>query len=403
MTIRTDVWRRLFIQYLAVLTICCWMPGCGQKVPTFGELVNGKTAEPTPPPVAPAPMAPTAPVETAQGPTPAEIIAGFSKIPTFEVTDANLQQLASLPSGKEAIGELKLSGSKVTNEGLAALPNLPNLATLDLSGTVIDDNGLAPLANCPALQELNLSGTKITGRGLSDLAKNQNIKKLTITNSSIDLTGFVAIGSMTQLVSLAISQSPLTDEGCQYVGSLINLEELYMHSCGVSDQGMAQFKRLSKLRVLEIAHCPINGTGLLVLVRAGTLKNLEELGMYACPIGEPGGDALKGMKTLKKLDVGATALRDIDLTIIKPLQNLRVLKCNHCLNLTGEGFVHVKGLKYLEEIYCDNSKTVNDKALIALKGMKQLRVLAIGSTSVSPGAVQQFQRLMPECKVQSGS
>ncbi len=129
MTIRTDVWRRLFIQYLTVLTICCWMPGCGQKVPTFGELVNGKTAEPTPPPVAPAPMAPTAPVETAQGPTPAEIIAGFSKIPTFEVTDANLQQLASLPSGKEAIGELKLSGSKVTNEGLAALPNLPNLAT----------------------------------------------------------------------------------------------------------------------------------------------------------------------------------------------------------------------------------------------------------------------------------
>jgi Leucine-rich repeat (LRR) protein len=403
MSLRTVACRPVYIHGLIALVVACWMPGCGQKVPTFGELVNGNPAEPTPPAMAPPPVVTPAPAAVPQGPTPAEIIAGFSKIPTFEVTDANLQQLASLPEGKEAIGELKLSGSKVTNEGLAALPNLPNLATLDLSGTVIDDTGLAPLANCPALQELNLSATKITGRGLSDVAKNQNIKKLTITNSSIDLTGFVAIGSMTQLVSLAISQSPLNDEGCQYVGSLVNLEELYMHSCGVSDQGMAQFKRLTKLRVLDIAHCPINGMGLLVLVRAGTLKNLEELGMYACPIGEPGGDALKGLKTLKKVDIGATALRDIDLTIIKPLQNLRVLKCNHCLNLTGEGFVHVKGLKYLEEIYCDNSKTVNDKALIALKGMKQLRVLAIGSTSVTPAAVAQFQRLMPECKVQSGS
>ncbi len=87
--------------------------GCGQKVPTFGELTGQTKPEPAPapataPPPAMAPAAPTAPT----GPIPEEVIAAFNQLQPADIEDGAVQQLLNLPSGLQAVSDLELGGSK---------------------------------------------------------------------------------------------------------------------------------------------------------------------------------------------------------------------------------------------------------------------------------------------------
>lgn len=375
------------------------LSGCGQKVPTFGELVGAKkedAANPVnvaPPPV----MAP--PVEVKAEASPAEVIAGFYEIPVHEVGDGNLQKLASLPSGKEAVRELKLPGSKVTDAGLKSLPDLPALAELDLSGTQITDDGLAPIANCPALETLALSGTKVTGRGLSEVAKNKTIRSLLVNNCSFEVSAFAAIGAMSQLEELSFSQTVVPVDGCKFLGGLKNLRKLNFHLAGVTDQGLAYLTGLTELRSLQLSECPVNGQGLLAMAKGDSTDKLESLSLYACPLGPRAGDAVKTMKNLRELSIAKTALTDADLAVLRPLVNLRIIHLGNSGAITGEGFSFFKGMKELEEVHAGNIGALGDKALVHLKGLKNLKVVQVSNTGVSQAAVEQFKKLHPNCEV----
>jgi internalin A len=373
--------------------------GCGQKVPTFGELVGAKKEEPSGPVnVAPPPVT-APPVEVKPAANPAEIIAGFYQTPVHEIGEGSLQMLASLPNGKEAVRELKLPGSKVTDAGLKALPDLPALASLDLSGTQITDEGLAPLANCPALETLTLSGTKISGRGLSEVAKNPNIKALIVDGCSFDASAFAAIGAMSQLEQVSFSQTIVPVDGCKFLSGLKNLRKINFHLAGVNDQGLAFFTGLKELQVLQLSECPVNGQGLLAMVKGDSTDKLETLVLYACPLGPRAGDAVKTMKTLRELNIAKTPLVDADLAVVRPLVNLRIIKLGDSGGINGEGFAFFKGMKELEEVHAGNVPGLGDKALVHLKGLKNLKVLQFTNTAVTQNAAQQFMKLHPGCEV----
>lgn len=389
-------WLALMGLLLATIT------GCGQKVPTFGELVGAKKEEPSAPVNVVPPPVSTTPVEVKSAPNPAEVIAGFYEIPTQDVGDGNLQQLASLPSGKDAIRELKLPGSKVTDAGLKALPDLPALASLDLSGTQITDEGLAPLANCQALETLSLSGTKITGRGLSEVAKNPNIRSLTVNNCSFDNSAFAAIGAMSQLEEVSFSQTVVPVDGCKFLAGLKNLKKINFHLAGVNDQGLGFFTGLKELQVLQLSECPVNGQGLLAMVKGDSTDKLETLVLYACPIGPRAGDAVKTMKNLRVLNISKTPLTDADLAVLRPLVNLRILYMGDSGGMTGEGFTFLKGMRELEEIHAGNVPGLGDKALVHLKGLKNLKLLQLTNTAVTQATAEQFMKLHPGCEVRWG-
>jgi YHS domain-containing protein len=80
--------------------------------------------------------------------------------------DAELAKLGAIGGNIQA---LNLSGSKVTNAGLAALEGMPNLTRLHLEKTAITDAGLQHVAKLRKIQYLNLYGTGMTDAGLNSL------------------------------------------------------------------------------------------------------------------------------------------------------------------------------------------------------------------------------------------
>ncbi len=84
---------------------------------------------------------------------------------------------------------LDLSGSGVTDAGLAALARFPNLTRLHLNRTAVTDAGLAHLGALPRLEYLNLYGTRVTDAGLTHLAGLTKLQALYVWQTGVTETG----------------------------------------------------------------------------------------------------------------------------------------------------------------------------------------------------------------------
>jgi hypothetical protein len=72
---------------------------------------------------------------------------------------------------EQAVIEVNLSRSQVTDEDLAVLQEFSKLRVLDLSGTAITDAGLNRLTGMFQLQKVNLSKTRVTKGGIERLQR----------------------------------------------------------------------------------------------------------------------------------------------------------------------------------------------------------------------------------------
>src|SRR5207247_10412717 len=89
---------------------------------------------------------------------------------TTRVGDAGLAHLKSTTR----LVQLTLNGTRVTDDGLALLRELPcrrSLQTLHLASLPITDEGLSHLRDFERLEILNLSDTRVTDDGLRHVAR----------------------------------------------------------------------------------------------------------------------------------------------------------------------------------------------------------------------------------------
>jgi hypothetical protein len=90
------------------------------------------------------------------------------------VKDFTNEMIKSLKESRMVIIELDLSGTNVTDEQLAGLNDREltgGVGNLNLSNTVISDDGLAKITNLNVLSELNLTKTKVTSGGIEAFYK----------------------------------------------------------------------------------------------------------------------------------------------------------------------------------------------------------------------------------------
>jgi YHS domain-containing protein len=100
--------------------------------------------------------------------------------------DAQLARLAPLGPN---LSWLDLSGTKVTDSGLAALDAMPNLTRLHLERTAVTDAGLTHVASLGKLEFLDLYGTAITDAGLECLRKLPQLKRLYLWQTAVTPAG----------------------------------------------------------------------------------------------------------------------------------------------------------------------------------------------------------------------
>jgi uncharacterized membrane protein len=110
-------------------------------------------------------------------------------------------QLAALePIGQQMLW-LDVSGTQITDVGLAAVERFPNLTRLHLNRTAITDTGLTHLARLSHLEYLNLYGTKVTDAGLTPLAGLARLRALYIWQTGVTAQGIDRLKtSLPQLV-----------------------------------------------------------------------------------------------------------------------------------------------------------------------------------------------------------
>ena len=147
---------------------------------------------PTPPVVAPKPLADVLPVAEhlaaelgiallplAQGDPWLQANASIART---KFGDAELAKLAALASN---LRWLDLTGTAITDKGLAQLASMPHLTRLHLARTAVTDEGLLQLAGLGELLYLNLYGTPVTDAGLENLKPLNKLRQLFLWQTGV--------------------------------------------------------------------------------------------------------------------------------------------------------------------------------------------------------------------------
>jgi uncharacterized membrane protein/mono/diheme cytochrome c family protein len=98
-------------------------------------------------------------------------------------------QLAALEAIAPQILWLDVSGTQITDAGLAVVEKFPNLTRLHLHRTAITDAGVMHLARLSHLEYLNLYETKITDTGLASLAGLPSLRALYVWRTGVTTQG----------------------------------------------------------------------------------------------------------------------------------------------------------------------------------------------------------------------
>ena len=163
-----------------------------------------------------------------------------------------------------------MEGAAFTNESLAHLRKLGEVASLRLVKTSISDEGLEQL------KELNLRHLEYTrARGPGRLTDQ----------------GLAHVGALTQLESLELPDSDVSDAGVKHLEGLTNLRSLVLWRTRITDAGLEHFKGLTKLENLDIYEAAITDAGLEHL---RSLKNLRTLELKRTDVTEEGVKKLRG-------------------------------------------------------------------------------------------------------------
>jgi Leucine-rich repeat (LRR) protein len=406
------------IATLVVVVAFAGLAGC-DKLPTASELINGKKKET--PPAQPTKVAST-PVETqpAAAPpkapeppkkTPQEVITQFNATPPQLRTDAQLGELAKMPEAVDQFAELNLNGSGVSDTGMTVLPKFERVEKLSIDGCQYTNEALANVAKMKNLASLSMAGGAMkeqrSDKGLAYIKDMHQLTSLSVERARFSMEGFTSIGEMVWLESLNVSGTPFADDQLKALSALTNLKDLNISRTAVTDAGFAYLRPFRDLEVLNIGglsatYATFHGLGLKELVRRGGLPKLRSLGMYNNPnLNVAAYEGLLMLKrSLESLDAGDAGIDDFRfINAISPLGKLEVLLVHRNPNLTDAGLVALPKLKKLKRLYFSENTGITDRSLPQMAKLKSLESLSIDRTSCTEGGVRQLKKKLKNCDI----
>ncbi len=108
-----------------------------------------------------------------------------------------------------------LEGTFAPGETLAALAGQDKLLHVSLARSRITDDGLARIKDLPGLNHLDLEDTAITDAGLEHLAALQNLSLLFLNGTQIDGAGLAHLSDLPLLGGLHLDRTQVTDAACE--------------------------------------------------------------------------------------------------------------------------------------------------------------------------------------------
>ncbi|MCA9800929.1 MAG: protein kinase [Cyanobacteria bacterium HKST-UBA02] len=189
------------------------------------------------------------------------------------------QYLSYLKLLKKQERLISLSGVKITPEHIKVLSSIGAIHELRLNrSATVDDAIVGELASMK-IRRLGLSGTKITDRGLALLDKSERIGYLDLSNTEISDQGLERIGDL-ELKGLQISYCPnLTGRSLEIIArQWPELEVLNIDSLKSTDQQFAALSNLKDLRIFQALNIPLSDTDMEAITQCPKLTTFYNTG-----------------------------------------------------------------------------------------------------------------------------
>src|SRR3954447_26934034 len=303
----------------------------------------------------------------------AEVIPGGD---TQWITDAGGTVIRDA-AGK--ITGVDLRASWVSDTDLRKLMLLPDLSYLDLSLTRITDQGMQELRNLPGIVELNLHFAEyVTDEGLAAIKGWKRLKRLNVHGTKISDTTLEHISGITTLEAVNVGSAMIADVGLERLTTLPNLKELTMGGNELGDAGLQALRQMPGLTYLDL-------TG-----RQGTDSNV-----WAISMSDAGLDAILTLKNLGELRFGCTSIGvGIEGTKFADVSMMSV---------TPVWLEKLKALPRLEKLKLQGCDRLNDESVKTLIAIPALREIDLKGTSVTEKGVAALRAAKPNAIVYSGT
>jgi hypothetical protein len=332
---------------------------------------------------------------------------------------------------------LDLSSAKeVSDDGLKALVDIPQLLTIAFSDAAVTDASMKILAKCKSLDSVILRGTKkVTDAGIKELAALPNLKFLYVGLMNLDGSGFEPFAGAKTLRSLTLEfVDGLNDDGAKHLAKIPNLDELKIGK-GFAEQKLtsAGIKTIVAARVpakFEFDRRLLDDDLLEMLVAKGWLygpspadakekrpasaEEVRYLGLTDCKVTDKGVRAVLNCTNATSIHLGNTGVTDetvkklaafkkldyldlektkvtaagLDAVVGLPLKHLSVQGCE----LSEDAFKAIGKMSTLEALWLSNTKMKADW-LKHLTGLVKLRELNLRSADCDDDAVKYLAAL----------
>lgn len=178
------------------------------------------------------------------------VVAGLPKLSYLmigerRITEAGLARLAESKS---------LAGLCFTDTSIADLrplsPRLHALWGLYMENSALTDAGLEPLSGATRIGDLTITGSRMTDAGLHHLAPLTSLWKLRLGRSAITDAGLARLKSLQSLETLSLTETKLTDSSVETLAGFQSLKSLNLDRSGISPAGIERLKQaLPKARI----------------------------------------------------------------------------------------------------------------------------------------------------------
>lgn len=288
------------------------------------------------------------------------------------VTDDGLRYLAHLPQ----LEHLTLSGTKITDCGLAVLRELPNLKTLDICHQeYISDAGIAHLNFCEQLERVNLMGTRTGDNAIRAVLGKPNLRQL-FAGTNVTDEGLALLVSIPRFVTPCNSPRSLSLMNFQHHPTYLWLNL----KAPITDHGLAQLGKLAGLSALNLfattGHTPFDDTeskmtsaGLAPLLE---LRHLDWLGCCARLCTDEAMEHFGSMRGLRFLMCQDAVAGDKGFIAVSRSPSLEYIWGRRCQNLASEGFSALQQMPSLRGLAV-SCRNVSSEGLATLRSFPALR------------------------------
>lgn len=166
--------------------------------------------------------------------------------------------------------ELNMMADLYSVENLKKCRGLTGLLRLDLDDSKISDQQISLLADIPNLEGLKLSRTDM--KTLSGMARIKNLRQIELRDTKIQNSALKNLVNLKHLNRVYLSHDEIGDEGLEILSTVPELAELDVSHTQIKLNSSKPIKGFAKLKILNLASNELHEEGLRSLLRAPSLQ-----------------------------------------------------------------------------------------------------------------------------------